>query len=404
MPNAKNIIRQSTKLELESIHIEAFINNSQNKVTKVSDHSALRGLIRGNVETAKKALKDIVLAVSHLYPDLAFDSTLDNIAEMLGVAARFDAAQSSTWVRLVGDEGTFYQAGTNTVSDNKGNIFDLETDLTIGSKGYDYVKIRSQQSGASTNVGPYTLINIAPEPSGHIAVINEYGATGGRDLEDNQTFLQRIKEGPDILAQDTLSYLTQAFIKINSNVLRVVFDGIDQNGKVVISVLTVNGIDLNDDELNTLLEQGSKYFAFTELNPVGTKSYGVKLKNATYFPIDVDMRIELFTGINLNDVVIDIQQKFSKLVDFRFWESSLNQIQWDELLSIVRNTDGVKNVADRYFTPNVDIQLKSNEFPRFRGFIVRDLFGTVMISQDNEVINPVYYDNQVNVNLSETVL
>jgi len=404
MPNAKNIIRQATSQELESIHIESFINNSQNKITKVSDHSALRGLIRGNVRTAKKALKDIVLAVSHLYPDLAFDSTLDSVAEMLGIAPRFNAAQSSTWVRMVANEGTFYEAGINTVSDNKGNIFDLESDLTIGVKGYDYVKVRSQQSSGSSNVDPYTIINISPEPSGHIAVINEYGAKGGRDVEDDATFLQRIKEGPDILAQDTLSYLTQAFIKINSNVLRVVFDGIDQNGKATLSILTVNGIDLNDDELNTLLEQGSQYFALTELNPIGTKSYGVKLKNVTYFPIDVDMRIELFTGVSFSDVVIDIQQKFSKLVDFRFWDSSLNKIEWDKLLSIVINVDGVKSVADRYFTPNVDITLKANEFPRFRGFIARDLFGNVMISQGTEVVNPIFYDQEISVNLSATVL
>lgn len=404
MPNAKNIIRQATANELESVHIESFINNSQGKVTKVSDHSALRGLIRGNVRTAKKALKDIVLAVSHLYPDLAFDSTLDSVAEMLGIAPRFDAAQSSTYIRIVANEGAFYEVGINTVSDNKGNIFDLESDVTIGSKGYDYVKVRSQQSGSSTNADPYTLINIAPEPSGHIAVMNEYGAKGGRDLEDDATFLQRIKEGPDILAQDTLSYLTQAFMKINSNVLRVVFDGIDQNGKVTISILTVNGIDLTNDELNTLLEQGGQYFALTELNPIGTKSYGVRLKNVTYYPIDVDMRIELFTGASFSDVVIDIQQKFSKIVDFRFWESSFNKIEWDELLSIVRNAEGIKSVADRYFTPSVDITLKANEFPRFRGFIARDLAGTVMISQGTEVVNPIFYSSDVNLNLLETVL
>ena len=91
----------------------------------------------------------------------------------------------------------------------------------------------------------------------------------------------------------------------------------------MLSILTVNGVDLTDDELNTILEQSGEYFSLTELNPIGTKSYGVKLKNATYAFIDIDFRGELFSGADLATVVSDIQQKLSKLVDFRYWDSSL---------------------------------------------------------------------------------
>ncbi len=404
MATGKSIVRLTTEKELEAIHIETFINTSGNRVTKVSDESVLRGLIRGNIKTAKKALKDITLAVSHQFIDLAFDTTLDEVAEELGISARFTAAQSSTWVRVVGDVGTIYQSGTNTVSDNKGNIFDLQETVTIGSKGYEYVKIRSQQSGSFTNAAPYTIVNISPEPSGHIGLTNEYGAIGGRDLEDDNTFRQRIKEGGDILSKDTLSMLTQVFIKINTNVLRVVYDGVSQEGKVVLSILTVNGIDLTEDELQTILEQGSSYFALTELAPIGTRSYGIHLKNATYAYIDVDFRFELFSGADFNTVVIDIQQKFSKLVDFRFWDSSLNRIEWDDLLSIVKNTDNVKTVSDKYFSPNIDITLKNNEFPRFRGFIARDLSGNVITDQGNTEINPIFYTNEPDQSLTATIL
>lgn len=396
------IIRITTEAELEALHVETLIN-STNKVTKVTDHSVTRGLIRGNVKTGKKALKDIALAVSRLFPDLANGTSLDDVANDHGISDRFAAAQSSTYVRLIADPGTVYQQGVNTVSDNKGNVFDLEEDLTIGTKGYGYVKVRSQQSGTGTNVDPYTIVNVNPEPSGHIGVINEYTATNGRDSESDDLLRQRIKEGPDILARGTLSYLTQAFIKINPNVLRVIYEGVNSQGKVSLAVLTVNGIDLTQDELDTLLEQGSEYLSLTEMGPIGTKSYGVAIKNVEYYPVDVSMRMELSVGADFEQVVKEIQQKFSKYVDFRFWESSLDKIEWDTLLNIVKNVDGVKYVPDTYFSPNVDIKIPSRKFPRFRGFIAMDLNGSVIVNQAG-TLDPIFYPNDEDESFALTVL
>lgn len=399
---ASEIIRLTTETELESLLTEIYVNTTS-KTTKVTDHSVVRGLIRGNVKVGKKALKDIALAVSHLFPDTAYNATLDEVAENLGIAARFAAAQSSTYVRFVADPGTTYQQGIHIVSDNKGNAFDLEEDLVIGSKGFGYVKVRSQQAGSSTNVDPYTIINVNPEPSGHIGVINEYAATGGRDVESDDVFRQRIKEGPDILARGTLSYLTQAFIKINTNVLRVIYEGVSQSGKVRLGILTVNGIDLTEGELDVILDQASEYLSITELSPIGNKSYGVELKNVEYQYIDVDMRIELFDPGQFDVTVIDIQQKFSKLVDFRFWDSSLNKIEWEDLLFAVKNTSNVRYVPDEYFSPKSDIRLSPHVFPRFRGFIARDLAGNIILNQTG-TINPVFYPNEIVQSLSETVI
>jgi len=398
---AQNIIRLTTENELEQIHTETFINTTD-RVTKVTDHSVVRGLIRGNVKTAKKALKDIALATSHLFPDTAFDSTLDTVADNHGVAPRLGASQSSTYVRLIGETGTSYAQGVHTVSDNKGNTFDLEDDITIDEKGFAYVKVRSQQSGASTNVDPYSLINMSPEPSGHIASLNEYAATGGRDIEADDTFRQRIKEGPDVLSKGTLSYLTQVFISINSNVLRTIYEGVHSNGKVKIGILTVNGIDLTDQELETLLEQAGSYFSLTELAPIGTQSYGVLLKNVEYYYIDIDMRIDMFDFGQFDNTIKEIQQKFSKKVDFRFWDSSLQKIEWDDLLSLTKNTANVKYVPDTHFNPGVDITIPRNQFPRFRGFVARDLQGNVLLGQSG--VDPIYYANEVDVNFTETVI
>lgn len=397
-----SIIRITTEAELEALHAETLINSTP-KVTKVTDHSVTRGLIRGNVRTGKKALKDIALAVSRLFPDNAYGSTLDEVADDHGIGDRFTAAQSSTYVRLVAAEGTVYQQGVHVVADNKGNVFDLDDDLTIGPKGYGYVKVRSQQSGAQTNIDPYTIVSVTPTPAGHVGVINEYGAFTGRDIESDDVFRQRIKGGANIMARGTLAYLTQAFMKVNPNVLRVIYEGVNQQGKVTLAILTVNGIDLTQDELDTILTQAGHNFSLTELNPIGTTSYGVALKNVEYYPIDVTLRMELSVGATFAEVVKEIQQKFAKYVDFRFWDSSSMKVEWDTLLSIVKNTNGVKYAPDAYFTPNVDVRVPPYQFPRFRGFVASDLNGNIIINQAG-TIDPVFYPNEVDENLALTVL
>lgn len=396
------IIRQVTEAELEQICIETAIN-SITGVTKITDHSVLRGLIRGNVRTAKMALKDMMLAVSRLFPDLAYDTTLDQVADDHGMSARFTAAQSSTYVRIIADEGTVYQQGVHTVSDSKGNIFDLDDDLTLGDKGYDYVKVRSQQSGAFTNVDSYTIVNVNPEPSGHVGVLNEYAAIGGRDEETDDVFRQRIKEGPNVMARGTLAYLGQAFMRINPNVLRVIYEGTNSQGKVVLGILTVNGIDLTSDELNTLLEQGGQYLSITELAPIGTNSYGVSLKNVEYEYIDISLRMELFTGASFEAIVKDIQQKFQKYVDFRYWESSVDVVYWTDLLEICKNVEGVRYVPDIYFSPLVDFKIANNKFPRFRGFLAYDLSGAIQINQSGS-IDPLFYPNDPDASFVASIL
>lgn len=400
---AGNILRLFTESELEALATETFINESGGKVTKVTDHSVVRSLIRGFVRIAKKTVKDIALALTRLFPDTARGSALDQVAEDHGISSRFTAAQSSTYVRLVADPGTIYQQGVHVVSDSKGNSFDIEDDIEIGVHGYGYVKVRSQQAGSFTNADPYTISKINPSPSGHIGVINEYAATGGRDIETDDIFRQRIKEGPDILARGTLSYLTQAFMKVNSNVLRVIYEGVDQNGKVRLAILTVNGIDLTEDELQNILEQSGEYFSLTELYPVGIQGVGVILKNVEYEPIDIDVRMDIFVGANFTEVVREIQQKLSKYVDFRFWNSSVDRIEWDDILGIVKGVDGVRYVSDAYFLPHEDIQIVNHKFPRFRGFIARDLSGNVIINQSGTV-NPIFYPAAPDESFQQTVL
>jgi len=396
------IVRLTTESELRSVQTEAFINNT-GEVNKISDNSALSGIVIGNSKVAKKAIKDIALAVSRMFPDSATGSDLDDIALERGIAARFSSSQSTTYVRVVASTGTSYTQGTHTFSGPNGVVFDLQESLTVGDDGYGYVKIRSQESGSVTNADPYTINKVSPIPSGHIGVINEYASKGGRDSEQDDVFRARIKSGPNILSRGTLEYINQAFMSVNTDVLRTVYEGVDSDGKVVLGVLTQNGIDLTDTELTALLEGSSRYLSLNELNPIGTTSFGLKIKNVTYQAIDVEFRVDLLDISDLPEISADIQAKFSKNVDFRFWDSSKDTIDWEDLLFIAQNSDGVRSLPDRSFEPSSDITLPNNVFPKFRGFIVRDLDGNIIEDQSGN-INPVFYPNDPDESFQQTVL
>ncbi|HPI19955.1 MAG TPA: baseplate J/gp47 family protein [Candidatus Kapabacteria bacterium] len=387
--------------ELKQILTEILFNKTT-KVTKVSSDSVLNGIFYGNAKIAQKCIKDIALVESHLFPDYAFDTYLDTVAENNGISPRFAASQSSTYIRIVATPGTTYSVGTHTFSTNSGINFNLEQNITIGTIGYAYAKVRSTDTGESMNTDALTISRVSPIPSGHKYVINEYKATGGRDLETDDLFRKRIKEGSNILAKDTISMIEQVFMKINSNVLRVIRQRNNDQGKVVLGILTQNGIDLTTAELATLLDYGHKYFSFTEYRPYSTNYYGIDLINVVYQPIDVSFRCELIPGYSVDAIRKDIQIKFSKKYDFKFWDSNL-KIDWAELLQIVRTTAGVKYVPDNYFYPNMDISIDADKFPRFRGFLLLDLSGNIVNSITNP-LNPLFYPAVADFSYQQTTL
>ena len=395
------ITRLVTIGELKAIFLELLLNHTD-KVSKVSQDSVLNGIAFGVAKIGQRALKDIALAESHQFPDSAFGVHLDKVADNYGVAARFGSSESSTYVRLVADPGTIYQTGVHTFTGSHGTIFDLEADITIGINGFEYTKIRSQDVGEKTNVDPLSINVVSPEPVGHEFVINEYQATGGRDAEQDDVFRKRIKEGSNILARNTLAYLTQVFIKFNNNILDVYYQGINDKGQVVIAILTQNGINLNQAELDLLTDSGEKFFSLTDLRPRGTKAINIELKNVEYQVFDIDFRAELFQDANPDTVRKDIQVKISKELDFRFWKVS-DKVEWDNLLQIVKGVEGVRYVADKFFIPSSDIVVDKNKAPRLRGFLMRNLDGGI-ISDLAGNLSPVFYPNEPNINFQETAL
>ena len=380
----------ATITNLKNLFIEMFLDKTA-KVSNVADGSVVNATAFGVAKVAQKAMKDIAIKEAQIFPDTATGVYLDKAAALYGVSPRKGALGSSTYIRVSADPGTVYDTTVTFVSKN-GIRFQVDEPLTVGESGYGYVKVRSVNAGYTTNVAPNSITNVNPQPQGHIECTNEYYAIGGRDSEDDETFRIRIKNNLNVLSKNTVEYWTQVLNGIDDRVLKVMAAGLDEQGIYNLYIVSQNGIFFTEDELGTLLEQVQGYFSLSDLNIEG-KAVGISLKNIDWFYVGsergLDFRVQLQPDYDVATVRQNIQINLTKYLDFRFWTPG-NIVEWDDLLDIVKKTDGVKYVPDEYFFPYYDQQVPANQLPRIRGFIMRDQDGNILYDSDSN-LSPLFY-------------
>ena len=386
---------------LKSLWVETFLNKT-NRVTDITDNSVLNGVAFANAKVAQKCLKDIAIVEAQVFPEMASGEYLDRAAQLFGVTPRQGALGSSTYVRVFtdGSRDVTYEVGTHTFVNNDGVRFQIEETVTVPANvGYGYVKVRSEATGAFTNVDANTIINVTPVPQGHLECTNEYFAEGGRDQEDDEMFRLRILNHQNIYSVATLEKLVQVFRNIDDRVLKIMFVGVEEDSFLHIQIVTQNGQDLTQDELDELLEKATPYFGIGDLIVAGN-IMGIKLENATWYEVGgdtgVDFRCELVPGYRVADVRKNIQIGLSKYLDFRYWEAG-QKVEWDDLLEIVKNTEGVKYVSSEWFRPNQDEPVSEFMLPRIKKFRMRDMNGLIMLDEGTDFemsfddYAPVYY-------------
>ena len=395
------IIKPQTTRNLKELWVKTLLSRTD-KVTKITDGSILNAISYADTKLSQKALKDIALAQSHFYPDSAHGKYLDNIAKIYGISKRFGSLGSSTYVRIKSQPNTSYIVGVHTFKGSDGIVWNLDSDVTIGQVGFGYAKVSSSTLGSETLVEPFKINSVSPIPTGHTNVVNEFKAVGGRDIEEDSTYRQRIKEAINALSRPTRSYLKQVMLKFQPNVLRVFNYGDNGNGKTKLAIATVDGSDLSAVELSNLLEKITPWLSLSEEKPDGLNGVSVELVNVVWQPIDISFRLLLESGYNTDQVRVNIQVRVNKYLDYRTWTSGSN-VEWDDILQIVKNTEGVNYVPDQYFFPNNDVSTNIGEIPRIRGFLMLDMDGN-LISDSGNQLNPVFYPTVADFSLISTVL
>lgn len=394
-----NFTKVTTVEELKQVFVEILLN-STTKVTKISDGSVLNGTGYGVAKIGQKILKDVAIIEAHQYPDSAKGEILDQIADTRGISPRYSASGSSTYIRVVGEEGTVYTAGVNRFVGN-GIEFEIDESVTIEEVGFSYVKVHSINKGSQTNVTALNINKISPSPAGHQYCINEYQASGGRDNESDDLFRKRIKDEKNILAKGTISYLEQVFRSIDPSILRVKVLGKNLVGETEIGISRVDGGDFNSVELDNLYYKMEQYLSVGELKPDGLNSYGIKIVNLPYFPIDISLRIDYDSSANVDEIRKNMQIAMNKVIDWTYWDSEF--LNWLDLIDAARFTKGVKRVVDNYFHPNVDVIIPKNHLPRIRGFVLMNLAGQI-IQDLPQKLNPNFYPATNDFDYQSTIL
>ena len=382
---------------LKNLWVEMFLNKT-NKVSNISDGSVLNAVAFGTAKVAQKAIKDIAIVEAQIFPMSATGEYLDKSAALFGVSPRKQALGSSTYVRVYAQPGTQYPVGTIFIAKN-GVRFTVDQEYTVDNSGYGYVSVRSTITGVVSNVEANSITQVSPRPLTHIECTNEYAAVGGRDYEDDETFRNRILNYNNKLSEETVESWTQKFQDLNPNILRVMNVGLGEDGKIHIYLVTQNGSFFTDDELQTLLEQSAPFFGLTEINLSG-ESVGIVLENAKWMIVGgeagMDFRVELQPDYDIATVRKNIQVALTKYLDFRFWDAG-RTVQWDDLLQVVKNSEGVKYVPDEYFSPYYDQEVPLNMLPRIKGFRMRDLEGNILYDAGSTLSNIFYPTEEKNV-------
>lgn len=376
---------------LKNLWIETFINKTD-KVSDITDNSVLNATAYATAKVAQKALKDVAIVEAQIFPEEASGEYLDRAATLFGVTPRKGALGSSTYIRVYAKPGTTYTKGVNVFVSTNGVRFPIEETLIVGDSGYGYVKVKSESVGAFTNVDPNSIVTLIPVPNGHIECTNEYYAVGGRDEEDDEMFRIRILNHQNVYAEGTLEKLVQILQNIDSRVLKIMFVGVMEDSFIHIQIATQNGQELTYQELQTLLEGATPYFGVGDMIVSG-RLMGIKFENASWYEVGgekgIDFRCELEAGYDIAAVRKNIQVGMTKYLDWRFWEPG-RQVEWDNLLEITKNTEGVKYVADQDFYPKVDEPVSEWLLPRIKKFVMRDLEGNVLFDMENQ-FSPVFY-------------
>lgn len=383
------MITEITSIEkLKSTLVKTILSKTD-KVTKVSDDSVLGGISYGISKLGQKALKDVALVETHLFPENAFGDNLDIVANRRGVPTRLGSSESSVFLRIVAEVGTQYVQATHIFT-GQGISFQLDSDITIGPEGYIFARARSVQQGKRTNVNSLQIDTVSSEPQGHVSVVNEFRAQGGRDIEDDEMMRYRIVNYPNIMSRDTLDYLLQKMLEFSPNIFRVYKKGVSIDGNLILGVMLQNGSFLSQGELDTLTQQITPSLSLSLIKNDGSAL--ISIENCDYLPIDISFRLKPSSTVSLTQLRIDLQNKISKYLDLRFWDSRV--VQWEYILNIVSSHPDVVLLPENDFSPRTDISSYLGNFPRVRSFKMYNLEG-VLLSENTNSFEPVLYTDNV---------
>lgn len=328
------------------------------------------GVVRAVISAVAAAIDELFYDVNQTQKKMfiisAEDDDLDDLARDYNME-KLAAAAAGVVLAFQGTALTVIPADTE-VKSTSGVIFKTIEAITLGNNSpydlypceplSDIVEAVATTTGEAGNVAANTITTLVNAIVGVDSVTNPTHAQNGCDAEPDNQFRTRIVERITLLNQGSVAFYEAIVKEINSDVLRVFATRGDTAREVAIYVANRSGTGLTAAQRDEL-EASLKNYAPICATP--------KVYNISFTDIDIYAKISLETGYTLQDVFENISKN---LADFLDWSALDFGIELDDadIVSIVNNSEGVKDIDLTTFRPDSNTKCANNSVPRL-GFV-----------------------------------
>lgn len=131
------------------------------------------------------------------FPQTSYGQYLEFLGEMKGVF-KHPATKSTGTIKITGIEGTVIKKGhifgTISTEDKPSIEFTLDEDVVIDDNGVAYGPATCTEYGKIGNVSKNTIVVLNKSISGIESITNEYDFKNGTEIEDEESFRERVLE------------------------------------------------------------------------------------------------------------------------------------------------------------------------------------------------------------------
>lgn len=364
--------------------IGIFVSQTE-KVTSFGKDGIVRGIFHSVSNVVSEMWNDLYQTKRQMQLTTAEGNDLIEFGERRGVPKNA-AAKSSVVLIFNGPDNTVISAGTNIKSIIDSSIvYTTKVEITLGSANPNIVRpikansigdiviAESVATGSQTSVDVNELTVIDPEIAG-VTVTNLVPSSGGKDIESDDEYRERIKNIIDSLAQGTQAFYEALAMKADSTVMKAKAIKSQYGGVDVYLVKNSLG-DYDNSELSTIASYIYDY----------QKAFqNISCKNAIRRSIEVRGKFLIKSGYTNDQVFSAIASKIASYISgiFKFTTT----VKFIDLVNEIAEAEGLTSIDLSNFYLNgaqADIYLTSVEVPVFTHLLFIDSFNNV-IEEDIE--------------------
>lgn len=302
------------------------------------------------------------------FPQTSYGQYLDFLGEMKGVF-RHPAAPATGTVIFTGQPGTVIPAGFVVLTEAAGTFpaieFKTKERVQIGEDGTVTVAAECLESGTIGNVAANTITLLSEPINGIASVTNPEPFTGGTEMEDDDSFRERVLvayDEPLSGAKKDYERWAKEVPGVGAGYVIPLWAG---PGTVKVLIMDSNGQPANQE----LIEAVQNHIAPDGnlgggLAPIGAD---VTVDAPEVFEVNISLTIVLKDGYTLEDVMEDLTaniKQFLGTFEINTGDRPLDRITVTRLGHVVLSTEGISDYSGLTINNNDEyIEIPEQEVP-----------------------------------------